>query len=203
MLSNHFPPTTPAVGIEIVRHLSFLFFFGLLGFTPDHARATAIGFEGGVSYGRISSGSDSGSALGYGGGLTLELHIRRVGFETGGFLRKRAFGTSRRSYLTFETSETLRFWITRWIGIGVGGYFSQAFGKVTTVDTTTTFTAQGIRKIDYGIFPTLSFEARLKNRLHWAFDLRFHYGLRNISLNSVESRRFTEFLAMTGLRYFW
>jgi hypothetical protein len=152
-----------------------------------------------------SQGSLS-SKIGYGAGMLIGLPLTyHLSFEFGGLYVTRKFD---QTDLTISSEEhaiqvpaLFRLRFNRFISFGVGGYYAQNVGDITStsdvtgVPSTNSPASSGYKASDYGLMASVAFHIPLSYTCDLLLDGRYAYGLDNevsdaalAGSNSVKSR---------------
>lgn len=156
---------------------------------------------------------DTKAKMGYGGGVLAEFPLgKMVGLELGGIYAQRIteITTLKTEVTWIETPVVLRWWISPFISLNVGGYAAFGMGDIkqtaaTGGSVTGTFNELGIKKMDYGAVGGLGFNFPLGNSVGLQIDGRYLMGLADLNkldaATGVTKITYNEMQALVGLRF--
>ena len=162
--------------------------------------------------------------LGMGGGLLFEFPLgRTVGLELGGLYYQKKFdvkgadaaGVSTLDvtfkYNTIQVPLLLKFWLSRGVVLGLGGYAASGTGKVKTTDNLTgeaaesTFAEAGQYNLDYGLLGNVAFAIPLSGKASLLIDGRYMLGMANQYIRDpgevTGTLKTTDIQGLVGLRF--
>jgi|GEM_PF-2900414 len=179
------------------------------------AKALDLSVVGGLGFTKPSgdiSGTpivfSSNTAFGVGGLLGFTANWLLT-FETGLLYMPRKFAQPSFSDVTLTTLQfplILRFQFVPFFSVGVGGYFAQGIGNVSTTATgssTSTdvdYATFNLSKSDIGLIGSAALYLPVLPTMSLLADFRYLLGLKNISLASTTTIRLREFQILFGLR---
>jgi hypothetical protein len=158
----------------------------------------------------------SSAKLGIGGGAQLELMLGQVvGLELGGLYLQRKFSTTDSLLaITAESTFTyvqiplqVRFWLGRFVTLGVGGYYAMGLGDIKStalgIPITTTYAAAGTKTSDYGLLGSLGFNIPLGTSVAILAEGRYAYGMQdlNVTKDPAGTAKWRDMQALIGLRF--
>ncbi|MEK7689497.1 MAG: outer membrane beta-barrel protein, partial [Bdellovibrionota bacterium] len=145
-----------------------------------------------------------------GGGALLGFAFsRRLGLELGGIYIQRKFNeiisgsTTKFQATAIHVPVFFKFWLARWLSLGVGGYASQAIGKFKATDSSSTtsysYSSTPLKTLDYGLLVGGGFNFQIKPGFGIFLDARYAYGIASAA--KVGAFYHNDALAMLGLRF--
>jgi hypothetical protein len=174
--------------------------------------------------GNLSNLKDSAAAttvtnsakLNFGGGAQFEIMFGQVvGLEFGGIYLGRKFSqTDSTVPITLESTYTyvqiplqLRFWLGRFVTLGVGGYYAIPVGDIKFsalgIEGTSTYAGAGLKTSDYGLLGSLGFNIPLGPAVGLMVEGRYAMGLQdlNVTANPAGTVKWSDIQFLAGLRF--
>jgi hypothetical protein len=147
--------------------------------------------------------------FGFGGGLGLSFPLSmRAALEVDGIYLGRKFSTTGS---TVDTSLTYlqipvlaRLHLSRFLSLGVGGYYATALGDVkSSTGETATYESIGYSKTDYGLVGALGLNAPLGHATSLFAEGRYAFGLKDVDLDTTDTHRlkWRDIQVLVGLRF--
>lgn len=151
--------------------------------------------------------ADPSTLMGFGGGAQVEFGFGPVaGLEIGGVYLSRKMGTSAASttFTYIQIPVQVRYWIGKYFGLGVGGYYAIPIGDIKNSDgTTATYAASGFKKSDFGLIGSVGFNIPLSASAALFAEGRYALGLADQLATSVPgiTVKWNDIQALVGFRF--
>jgi len=171
-----------------------------------------------ISYSTGSGTGDQSPSLGLsplffkGGGLLFEnTVVNGVRLEWGAIYMVRGFVnnsvSSRFDFYSMQFPLTVKYYVNRAFFIGLGGYYAHGMGNVYMNPTSggdtqySTYGDLGLSADDFGLLVSMGTKLNLVPRIALFMDVRYLYGLQNISNIPGVGIRLADYQALVGLRF--
>jgi hypothetical protein len=190
----------------------------LLLLSAPKAHATRFSLLGGAIFSKPSD--EAGTfhrAAGWGLGMSHDWILRTyselnsgtmyfLGLELGAFYFQRKFRTIADTTYDF-TSEILqgqlllRFWMSKVISLGVGGYYGITLGRLRYESPSGDFESSYARSYDYGAIGSfrITFPQKANKKRRWFVDARYSFGF--VSVVSSGYARYEDAQILLGIRF--
>jgi hypothetical protein len=193
-------------------HAIVLVIFGVLVFGSQTASAGTMHFsvfgDGTFSTQDITGATSATRDLGIGGGAQVEFGLGPMaGLEIGAVYLSRKDGPSglEDTFNYIQIPVQLRYWVGKYLSIGVGGYYAFAVGDIKNESgATATYAASGFKTGDYGLLGSVGLNFPMGGGGTSFFaEGRYAYGLDDqlATSNPNGTVKWSDIQVLVGLRF--
>jgi hypothetical protein len=182
------------------RILALAFLLGLLNQSYADSRFSIVGHQNRSTY-EAQGASTTGGFL-WGGGVLAELVWPLCGhLEMGALYVQRSWQQSNvANFVVLPLS--CGFWLNDWLGASAGAYYASGVGQITLNSVERSFADAQFSKVDFGATAALKLNLPFQwPGLNLHLELRYNYGLANVSTAASTEARLQDLQILVGLRF--